>query len=70
MAVLDHAIPNTPNLFARFAQSFVSAIEAVMDAHSRAGQFAYYDSLSDDELGAKGLRREDIVLHIFRDQIC
>ena len=43
------------------------AMVAVAEASSRQDQVAYLESLSDEELADKGLTRDRIVMHVFRD---
>ena len=54
-------------------RSFFSAIGegivAYMESHSRMDQIRRLDARSDRELAALGIRREDIVRHVFRDII-
>ena len=43
------------------------ALVAIAEANSRQDQIAFLDSLSDDELAERGLTRDGIVMHVFRD---
>lgn len=67
MAVLDHVGSFGPSLLSRLSNGARSFLQTFVDARTRSAQFEYYQNLSDSELAAKGLRREDIALHIFRD---
>ncbi len=39
----------------------------IMENNSRVRRVEYLNSLSDAQLAAKGMKREDIVRHVFRD---
>lgn len=68
MASIDfNARIDTPaeGLFARFTTWMVNLVEA--RARARGDEIARLNSLSDAELAALGIRRENIVQHVFRD---
>ncbi|MEP5152789.1 DUF1127 domain-containing protein [Planktotalea sp.] len=67
MAVLDHSVSIEPSFFARVGSAIATAFENYTLARSRSAEFEYYESLSDSELAAKGLKRDEIALHVFRD---
>lgn len=67
MAALDHTGSIGPSFLTRIANGARSFLDSYIEARSRSSEFAYYASLSDSELAAKGLRREDIPMHVFRD---
>lgn len=69
MAVLDHTFLHTPSFLSRMGSSIATAFEAYARARSRTAEFEFYNALSDAELAARGLRREDIARHIFRDYL-
>lgn len=43
------------------------AMVAIAEANSRQDQVAYLESLSDEDLAKRGLTRDGIVMHVFRD---
>lgn len=51
--------------FARLGQGF----NAYLEVRARAGQIAALNALSDDQLARRGLRRSEIVEHVFRDKL-
>ncbi|WP_323766354.1 DUF1127 domain-containing protein [Marinovum sp.] len=64
MAQLTTNITDTrPGLFERFMDFMVS----IAESNSRMRRVEFLNSLSNDELKARGLRREDIVRHVFAD---
>lgn len=68
MASIDfNARIDTPaeGLFARFTTWMVNLVEA--RARARGNEIARLNSLSDAELAALGISRENIVHHVFRD---
>ncbi|MGB7316906.1 MAG: DUF1127 domain-containing protein [Planktotalea sp.] len=67
MAVLDFSAHGAASLRSRIAAGLRSGLESFVRARTRAAEFEYFQNLSDSELAAKGLRREDIAMHIFRD---
>lgn len=69
MAVLDHIVPNTPGFLSRIGNAIIQATMSFAEARSRSAEVEYYQAMSDEELQARGLRRDDIVRHVFRDQI-
>lgn len=52
-----------PSFFARVG----NFLAEVTTASSRARQVTYLTELSDEELQTRGLKREDIVKHVYRD---
>ncbi len=55
------------NRISGFFIGFWDAICASAERHSRRDQIEYYQAMSDEELHAHGLRREDIAHYVFRD---
>ena len=41
----------------------------VGERRARTAELSYYMSMTDEELAKRGLRREDVVRHVFRDRI-
>ncbi len=56
---------NRPSIFASIGTFF----SAYAHAASRRDQIDALQALSDDELAARGLAREDIVAHVFADKL-
>ncbi|TRD23576.1 hypothetical protein [Palleronia caenipelagi] len=52
-------------LWAALSRGFV----AFCEAQSRQKDVAYFEAKSDEELAAMGLKRADIVRHVFRDRM-
>lgn len=52
----------------RFLLWCARAIEAHAERQSRQAQILAFDALSDEELAARGLRRDQIAYHVFRDR--
>ncbi|SPF79811.1 DUF1127 domain-containing protein [Pseudoprimorskyibacter insulae] len=67
MALTDtHAVSHGnifSNIFAAIGRAFVHAAES----NHRMQKIQYLTSLSDAELAARGIKREDIARHVFRD---
>lgn len=58
--------PRRP-LLGRMLSALGQAMIAHMERHSRLEQIRRLQALTDAELAAKGLRREDIPRYVFRD---
>jgi len=69
MAVLDFGAPQKASLFSRIGASLATFGANYIEARSRTAEFQYYTEMSDAQLAEKGMRREDIALHVFRDHI-
>jgi len=54
-------------LLSRIGDNFVRAFNVASEAKGRIARVEALQSLSDEQLAAKGLRREDIARHVFRD---
>ena len=52
-------------LFANIGQGF----NAYLEARSRSGEIEFLNSLSDAELAERGISRDRIVHHVFRDRL-
>ncbi len=62
--------PFLDGIAARIAGGFASlgrALVATAETHSRIEQVKRLDAMSDAELKARGIRRDQIVHHVFRD---
>ena len=64
---------NTPlpsrSLFGRFFDQIVDILDEAAAASGRVREIERLQSLSDDELAQRGLTRDGIVHHVFRDTI-
>lgn len=68
MAAIDHtSAPRSASLLSRIGASLRHALDSYVEARSRSAEFNFYNNMSDSELAAHGLRREDIARHVFRD---
>ncbi|SFR36765.1 hypothetical protein SAMN04488005_1017 [Yoonia tamlensis] len=56
-----------PGLLSRIGTGFVAAMIRIMDAQDRSPEVRRLEALSDSELAAMGLRRDDIIRYVFRD---
>ena len=59
------ALRTGPSFRARLGAAFSTYIESV----ARTDQVEHLNSLSDEALAAKGIRREDIVRYVYRDRL-
>jgi hypothetical protein len=55
------------NIFAQIGNGFLTAIVAMAEANGRVDQVERLQALSDAELERRGIKREEIVHHVFRD---
>ena len=62
-------VPHRDNLIVRAATAFWDGLIKLGEAGARTKEIDFYKSMSDEELAKRGLRRSDIVLHVFRDRI-
>lgn len=51
----------------RLGRSILAFFENIARANSRVRLFEQLNALSDEQLAARGLKREDIVQYVFRD---
>ncbi|WP_254695308.1 DUF1127 domain-containing protein [Oceanicola sp. D3] len=59
-----------PSFMARVGAGFdrvLSALVSLAEANPRMKAVSRLSAMSDEELAARGLKREDIVRHVFRD---
>ena len=66
LSTTDFAV-NTPSVVQKMKSAISSIFTSMIEARSRQGQIQTLYSMSDAELAGIGLRREDIVRHVFRD---
>lgn len=64
-----HAHHDGPGIFARMGNAVTSWFVAVMESSSRFDQIERLQRKSDAELAQLGLRRDEIVRHVFRDRM-
>lgn len=50
-------------------RAFAAMLERLTEARSRRDQIEALSALSDAQLNARGLRRDQIVAHVFRDRL-
>ncbi|MGD9861628.1 MAG: hypothetical protein AB7S99_00295 [Pseudodonghicola sp.] len=55
--------------FVAFGHALGSWIERIAEANSRQDEIQYLQSLSDEELAKRGIKRDRIVYHVFADRI-
>lgn len=53
-----------------FLDRVLKTMENIALSNPRLRQIERLSALSDEQLAARGLRREDIVRHVFRDVMC
>jgi len=68
-ALSDIPAGNNGNLIQRIALKIWDSLIAVGEASARTKEIEYYASLSDEQLAARGIKREQIVLHVYRDRM-
>lgn len=64
----SHAAPRG-NVFANFGRGLLRFLSALAENNGRYRQVQYLHSLSDAQLAEKGLTRESIVHHVYRDML-
>ena len=52
----------------RFFTGLGNGMSAYMERHARTYQIRHLQNMSDADLAARGIVREDIVRHVFRDR--
>ncbi len=62
---LSHLVHETPALLQRIGNGFRAFFEGIQDARTLAHRFETLSRLSDAELTARGLKREDIPQAVF-----
>ncbi len=56
-----------PGFFARFGSALLTGLTAAAESNSRLVKARRLHAMSDDQLAALGLKREDIARHVFSD---
>jgi uncharacterized protein YjiS (DUF1127 family) len=69
MAIASTNITASAPVFGRIFRAIGNALISVSEANSRVRQVEALSALSDEQLKARGLRREDIVRHVFSDAL-
>ena len=68
MAAIDtQPTPTRQGFLTGLAQGLARGLMNLTEANSRVRRVEQLQALSDEALAARGLRREDIVRHVFRD---
>ncbi len=67
MAYVSTPLPAKRNPFAGFLNGFYSTLVRIAESNTRFAEVEKLQRLTDEELSAKGIRREDIVRHVYRD---
>ncbi|WP_417209187.1 DUF1127 domain-containing protein [Antarctobacter sp.] len=67
MANVHTTIAPSGNIFAGFFSSIFNVLMAIAEANPRLKEVERLNAMSDDQLARRGLKREDIVHHVFRD---
>ena len=61
------AAASQPSILSKIGAGFVAAMTRVMEAQDRSPEVRRLEALSDIELAQMGLKRENIIRHVFRD---
>lgn len=71
MAVLEFDATHAPasSFLKRFGAGVMDVMTSMAHARARTAEMQYYTDMSDEQLAAKGLRREEIARHVFRDML-
>ncbi|WP_439122864.1 DUF1127 domain-containing protein [Marivita sp.] len=67
MALTQSYHGEKPGFFSSLLDGLTRGLSQVAEANCRVREVERLQALSDDALSAKGIRREDIVRHVFRD---
>ncbi|SFH08576.1 hypothetical protein SAMN04488020_106195 [Palleronia marisminoris] len=67
--IRTHAHHDGPGIFARIGHAVATWFVEVMESSSRFDQIERLQRKSDDQLAEMGLRRDEIVRHVFRDRM-
>ena len=74
MAVLDFGASSASSsssvsFVKRLGAGILDVLISMGHARARTAEMQYYMDMSDEQLAAKGLRREDIARHVFRGML-
>ena len=67
MALTQSYHGQKPGFFSSLLGGLTRGMSQVVEANSRIREVERLQALSDEALAAKGIRRDDIVRHVFRD---
>ncbi|MEQ9449562.1 MAG: hypothetical protein RLN70_11770 [Rhodospirillaceae bacterium] len=67
MAMTNTAYAPRTNVFGQIGHRIMNALVAMAEANGRVKQIERLQSLSDAELASRGIKRDEIVHHVFRD---
>jgi len=67
MALTHTYEDKSPSFFANLIGGFARKFGQVTEANWRIREVERLNAMSDDALAAKGIKREDIARHVFRD---
>lgn len=67
MAMTNTAYAPRTNVFAQIGSRIMNGLVAMAEANGRVKQIDRLQSMSDAELAGRGIKREEIVHHVFRD---
>ncbi|WP_147124589.1 DUF1127 domain-containing protein [Shimia ponticola] len=62
-------VPHQGNLIVRAATAFWNGLVKLGEAGARTKELERLAMMSDEDLAKRGLRREDIVLYVYRDRM-
>ena len=67
MALTQSYQDHKPGILSRLFSGLVRSLEQVTEANSRISEVERFQAMSDEALASRGIKREDIVRHRFRD---
>ncbi|MEN8657252.1 DUF1127 domain-containing protein [Marivita sp.] len=67
MALTQSYHGQKPGIFSSLLNGLTRGMSQIMEANSRIREVERLQAMSDEALTAKGIKREDIVRHVFRD---
>ena len=56
-----------PSILSKIGTGIVAAMTRIMDAQDRSPEVRRLEAMSDVELAEMGIKRENIIRHVFRD---
>jgi uncharacterized protein YjiS (DUF1127 family) len=67
MAHITHEAAPRGNMIAEFFNGLIEGLARIAESNHRLKEVERLNALSDEALAKRGLRREDIARHVFRD---
>lgn len=67
MAMTNTAYAPRTNVFAQIGNGIMNVLVAMAEANGRVKQIDRLQSMSDAELARRGIKRDEIAHHVFRD---